>query len=217
MPRIVIFANGLVPDPEAIRNLLRPDDLLIGADGGARHIMGLGLMPSLVVGDLDSLTGDELYELSSADVKIEQYPEDKNETDLELALDHALEQRAGSILIVGALGGRLDQTLGNISLLSDPLISRLNIRLDDGLEEIFFCRSQTQVSGKIGDIVSLVPWNGDVSGVVTSGLKWTLTGETLSPHKTRGISNEMTAETADIQITSGSLLVIHRRSGLDEG
>ncbi|MBI5352916.1 MAG: thiamine diphosphokinase [Chloroflexi bacterium] len=211
MPRMVIFANGLIPSLDSVRSLLRPDDFLIGADGGARHIMGLGLMPHLVIGDLDSLTEDELYELSSADVKIEQYPEDKNETDLELAIEYALEQRASSIIIVAALGGRMDQSFGNIALLSDPLISRTDIRLDDGAEEISFCRGQAQVNGRSGDIVSLIPWGGDVSGVTTTGLKWTLISEILYSHKTRGISNEMTGDTATVQIKSGSLLIVHRR------
>ena len=218
MPRIVIFANGIIPNMDSVRNILRPDDLLIGADGGSRHILDLGLLPNLVIGDLDSLTEDELYELSMADVKIEQYPADKNETDLELAIEYALEQRSTSIVIIAALGGRMDQALGNIALLSNPLISKMNIRLDDGLEEVFFCRDQVQIKGKSGDIVSLVPWNGDVRGVVTAGLKWGLTSETLYPYKTRGISNEMTEESAGIQISSGALLVIHRRMGnLSEG
>jgi thiamine pyrophosphokinase len=212
MPRIVIFANGLVPNLEEVRTFLRPDDFLIGADGGTRHIMALGLLPSFVIGDLDSLNEDDLYELGSADVRVDQYPENKDETDLELAIQYALQLRYSSIVIVGALGGRMDQTLGNISLLTDFLISNADIRLDDGVEELLFCRDQAQVKGRSGDIVSLIPWNGDVSGVVTTGLKWALHAEMLFSYKTRGISNEMTDETATIQIKSGLLLIVHRRA-----
>lgn len=212
MPRIVIFANGSMPDPERVRALLRPDDFLIGADGGARHIMSLGLLPNFVIGDLDSLTEDDMYDLGSADVRVDQYPADKDETDLELAILYALQLDFTSIVIVAALGGRIDQTLGNISLLTDIAMPNADIRFDDGVEEMFFCRNQAQVKGRSGDVVSLIPWSGDVSGVVTTGLKWTLRGETLFSYKTRGISNEMTGDTATVQIKSGLLLIVHRRA-----
>jgi thiamine pyrophosphokinase len=212
MSRIVIFANGFMPGLEPVRDLLREDVFLIGVDGGARHIMALGLIPNFVIGDLDSLTEDELYELGSADVRVDQYPANKDETDLELAIQYALQLNFSSIIVVAALGGRTDQTIGNISLLTDLIVSNVDIRFDDGVEELFFCQNQSQVQGRIGDVVSLIPWNGDVSGVVTTGLKWTLRSETLFSYKTRGISNEMIDETAAIQIKSGLLLIVHRRA-----
>ena len=112
---------------------------------------------------------------------------------------------------MAALGGRLDQTLANIALLDNLQPATCNLQLDDGVEEILLCREQAQVHGRSGDIVSLIPWQGAVSGIRTSGLKWTLQDETLHPEKTRGISNEMTGETASVAIASGLLLVIHRR------
>jgi thiamine pyrophosphokinase len=214
MPRVVIFANGVLPNLESAKKLLRPDDFLLGVDGGARLIMGLDLMPNLVMGDLDSLSEDDLYDLGAADIPTNQYPTDKDETDLELAIKYAIQLLPGSILIVAALGGRLDQTLANISLLADLLLSHIDIRLDDGVEEVFFCRDSAQVNGNIGDTVSLIPWNVDVNGVVTTGLKWILDRETLFPYKTRGISNEMIDETATIKIQSGLLLIVHRRKSV---
>src|ERR1700690_1082508 len=154
MPRILIFANGELPDLEKARALIHADDYIICADGGTRHALALGLKPNLIVGDLDSVTD---VELKKADAKILQYPRDKNETDLELALNHALEQEPTSIIIVAALGNRLDQTLGNTSLLSDWRLAALDARLDDGVEEVFFCNEQSKVEGRRGDIVSLIP------------------------------------------------------------
>jgi thiamine pyrophosphokinase len=114
-------------------------------------------------------------------------------------------------LIIGALGGRLDQTLGNISLLSDSRLATLDCRLDDGVEEVFFCLDSSRVKGRRGDIVSLIPWNGAVKGISTNGLRWPLNNETLYPEKTRGISNEMLEAVAEVSIEVGSLLIIHRR------
>jgi len=211
MPRILIFANGLVPDLEKARALVKPDDFLICADGGTRHALALGLTPHLVIGDMDSASKDEMQELKKANAPIELYPREKNETDMELALQRALEMNPSSMIIIGALGGRLDQTLGNLALLSDSRLTALDSRLDDGEEEVFFCRGRSEVRGGSGDLVSLIPWNSAVAGIRTQNLKWPLRGETLYPEKTRGISNEMNGDVAGIQIESGLLLVIHRR------
>lgn len=210
MSRIIIFANGHLPNLDAARALLRPDDFLIAADGGTRHVLALGRIPNVIIGDLDSLTFD-LQPLTEQGAQVIQYPRDKNETDLELAIQHAIDLKPDQILIVAALGGRLDQTLGNLSLLSDPRLSTFDLRLDDGVEEAFFCRKQVEVQGRSGDLVSLIPWGGVVEGVRTQGLRWPLSNETLVPHKTRGISNELLAETASIQIQTGLLLIVHRR------
>jgi len=218
MPRAVIFANGQLPDIEAARSLLHTDDYLIAADGGANHLMKMGILPEIVVGDLDSVDEDTLFELTSAEVDIEQYSEDKDETDIELALHYAVELRPSAILIIGALGGRLDQTLANLSVLTDPSLPGIDIRLDDAVEEVFFCRAsagkggQAKVHGRSGDTVSLIPWQAPVEGVTTEGLQWPLYGETLYPDKSRGISNILLAGTAFVRIQSGLLLIVHRRS-----
>jgi len=208
----VIFANGELPDLEKTRALVRPDDYIICADGGTRHAFALDLKPALVIGDMDSAERIHLQKLQTDGVAIELFPRDKNETDLELAINRAIEFEPEQLIIVAALGGRLDQTLGNIALLTNPQLSSIDIRLDDGVEEIFLCRNQVQVHGGTGDIVSLIPWQGVVSSVVTKALKWTLTNETLYPDKTRGISNEMTGDIASISIGSGLLLIVHRRA-----
>lgn len=217
MPRVVIFANGQLPDLGAARSLLQTGDEIIAADGGANHMMKMGILPKTVIGDLDSVDEGTLLKLTSAEVEVQQYSEDKNETDIELALQYAVELKPSAILIVGALGGRLDQTLANLSLLTDPALAGIDLRLDDGVEEVFFCRAtvanrgQAQVHGRSGDIVSLIPWNGPVEGVKTEGLQWPLYAETLYPYRSRGISNAMLTGTATVSIQSGLLLVVHRR------
>jgi thiamine pyrophosphokinase len=206
--RILIFANGELPNLKAARKLILPDDLIICADGGTRHALALGLIPQAIIGDMDSLPDD--FEPATFKGDFIQVSADKNETDLELALKYALSFHADVIFIIAALGGRLDQTLGNISLISDPGLSTFDIRLNDGVEEIFFCRDQAHVKGGSGDIVSLIPWGGEVEGVETEYLKWPLRKETLYPYKTRGISNEMLGEEASVKIKSGLLLIVHR-------
>jgi thiamine pyrophosphokinase len=211
MNRIIIFANGELPDRDKARSLIRDGNYIICADGGTRHAFALDLKPNLVIGDMDSAEREQLQKLKQDDVPLELFSRDKNETDLELAIQRAIEMKPEQILILAALGGRLDQTLANIALLADPRLSAFDVQLDDGVEQVLLCRDQVQIAGRRGDLVSLIPWEGPVSEVETKNLKWPLSKETLYPDKTRGISNEMTEHTAFISIGSGSLLVVHRR------
>ena len=220
MTRILIFANGHLSDLDAARTIVHADDFILAADGGTHNALALGYTPNLIIGDLDSISDEERGKLAlssvegmkEAGVQVIQFPRDKNETDLELAIQHAAEMQPEQIVIVGALGGRLDQTLGNIALLSDFRLSTLDLRLDDGVEEIYFCRDQAEVHGRSGELVSLIPWGVPVEGVRTDGLRWPLSDETLYPDKTRGISNELLGEQATVRIRSGLLLVVHRRA-----
>jgi thiamine pyrophosphokinase len=216
MPRAVIFVNGRLPQLELTHSLLQEGDTLFAADGGTRHLLALGLLPSVIIGDLDSLSPDERRSAELAGVHLVRHPCDKDETDFELALDYAIAGGYKEILVVAALGDRLDQTLGNLALLSAPRLSTLDLRLDDGVEQVFFTRTSCQVRGLAGDLLSLIPWGGPVTGIVTAGLRWPLQGETLLPDKTRGISNELLGETASISLESGLLLIVLRRQNTAE-
>jgi thiamine pyrophosphokinase len=211
MTRVLIFANGELPNLEAARSLVHSGDIIICADGGTRHAIELGLTPDVIIGDLDSLL--EGFQPSDK-TQIIKFPADKNETDLELAIDHALSLKPEELIILAAFGGRLDQTLGNIALIANSKLLGCDVRLHDGVEEVFFCRDQVQVKGRSADIVSLIPWGGEVSGIVTEGLRWPLNNEILYPQKTRGISNEMLGTQASVKIKTGLLLIVHRSKNL---
>jgi thiamine pyrophosphokinase len=211
LQRIIILANGELPNLDKAYSLIRPEDYIICADGGTRHAMALDVKPDLIIGDMDSANKETLRHYRNNGVDIELFPQNKNETDLELAIDHALGLNPNEVIVMGALGGRLDQTLANIALLTNTRHSTPVTRLDDGVEEILLCRDQVEVHGRSGDIVSLIPWQGEVTEVQTTNLKWVLHKETLYPDKTRGISNEMIGDTASVSIQSGLLLIVHRR------
>lgn len=206
--RIIIFANGDLPNLQKASALIKPDDFIVCADGGTRHALSMGLTPHIIIGDMDSLPKN--FSLSTFNGEVIVYPKDKNETDLELAINHAITLKPDEIIIVAALGGRIDQTLANIALLTTFQLSTFNLKLSDGLEEIFLCKDQVEVKGRSGDVVSLIPWQGNVEGVKTENLKWKLNHEVLFSHQTRGISNEMISDVATISITKGSLLIVHQ-------
>jgi thiamine pyrophosphokinase len=209
--RAVIFANGNLERPELAAGLLRPDDFIIAADGGLHHLRALRLLPYLLIGDLDSVGPDDKDWTADHGVEILHFPRDKDFTDLELAIREALKRGYAEIMIVAALGGRMDQTLGNIGLLLVSNQADCRIWLDDGITEIGLLEHELTISGQIGDLVSLIPLGQTAQGVVTLALKYPLNAETLAPGQTRGISNVMLAETAKVSLAQGKLLCVHIR------
>ncbi len=206
-----IFLNGEYNDQEPQVAQVRRDNLLIGVDGGTRFLTSLHLTPQLVIGDMDSLPTAELHRLKEAGVQIERHPREKDETDFELALDHAIRQGCKQVLVFGALGGRTDQLMGNI-LLPLAYIGQANILLMRGAERLMYITAHEIIHGNPGDMLSLLPLAGNACGVHTTGLRYPLDGETLIFGKSRGISNELTGLKATITISSGILLCIHTLS-----
>lgn len=209
--RAVIFVNGVMADPAGVRSWLGDDDYLVAVDGGLLHMHALGIRPHLLIGDLDSLENQDVQSLREAGVEVEIYPREKDQTDLELALERVAGQKFKEIRIVAALGGRLDQTLANLYMLELPALKDIDVRLDDGREEIFIIRERAEIRGQPGDTVSLLAMDGCTRGILTEGLRYPLRGETLCQSRSRGVSNELLAEIATVVVRSGRLLCIHTR------
>jgi thiamine pyrophosphokinase len=214
--RVVLFVNGDLPAPAQVRAQLTQDDVLIAADGGLRHLESLGLIPDLIIGDLDSVDPRKIQAYRTQGTKVRSYPTDKDETDLELALDAACDMAPESIWVVAALGKRVDQTLANIFLLTRPDLAHRDIHLVDGHTDVFLIRESGIIHGEIDQRVSLLPLNGPAEGIHTQGLEYPLINETLFPHKTRGISNKLIAPMATVNLKHGLLLCIRDTTKIEE-
>ena len=208
--RAVIFANGSITDLTQAQAVLRAGDVLIAADGGARHLQTLELSPDILIGDFDSLSAEELDALHASGSQLIQHPSRKDSTDLELAIQHALSLGAGEVLVLGALGHRWDQTLANLLLAAWEGFSTAQISLLDGAQELRLLRpgQSLQINGKPGDTVSLIPLCGDAHGILTRNLEYPLNDETLHFGSTRGISNVLLADTASVSLHEGMLMVV---------
>lgn len=189
---------------------------MVAADGGARHADALGLALDCWVGDGDSLDAAALVALEAAGVPLERARPDKDETDTELAILAALRLGADGIVVLGALGGRIDHTLANIGLLSLPaLVGRPAMILDavsclrllvgptpDG------AAGEIALVGRVGDLVSLLPVGDAVEGVTTEGLVYRLRDEPLPAGTPRGLSNVIATAGARVVLRQGRLLVV---------
>jgi len=212
--RAIVVANGELEHPARLKTRLAEwaDARVIAADGGLRNCRKLGLMPESIIGDLDSLDPAEVLQLERAGVQLLRRARQKDETDLELALFRALELGIAQVVVLGALGGRLDMTLANLLLLAHPRLTELEIRLWSGDQTAWLLRPPGgEVSGRPGDLLSLIPLGGESIGVATEGLEYPLRGETLDLGVPRGVSNVLTASTALVQLKSGLLLAVHTR------
>jgi thiamine pyrophosphokinase len=214
--RVLVIAASPSESIERLSELAAQADIVIAADGGAEVAIAHGVRPQVVMGDMDSLPHATLDTLKRQGVEIRQFPARKDETDLELALLEAVERGASDIVIVGALGGRLDHTLGNIYLLTMPTLKRRHVRmLGDGVE-VFVIWDEADVSGSPGDLVSLIPLTPEVSGIETDGLEYPLRGESLLMGPGRGISNALVGDTAHVSMGQGLLLAIVTRRSAEE-
>jgi thiamine pyrophosphokinase len=210
--RAVIFANGSIDVRSLSRADIQPQDVIIAADGGAHHCLAAGLIPTYVVGDLDSLSQPNRDELESRGSRFILHPRSKDQTDLELAIRFARELGAQEISCLGMLGGRLDQTLANLLLLARPEWGAVRLEVIEAFETARLVRSgETEVfTGQVGDIFSLIPLAPVIHGVTTQGLLWPLETATLEFGTTLTISNEMADSTASVHLTSGLLIAVHR-------
>jgi thiamine pyrophosphokinase len=215
--RAIIFANGVLNNIRDVRDIILPDDLIIAADGGTTHCRELGIKPSIVIGDLDSLNPDYLKSLQTSGTEIISYPANKDQTDLELAIRKAIELGCDEILVLGALGARWDMTIANLLLPALSDFSKASIRLIDEYQEIILLRGEGGLTfkGKKGDTLSIVPLREDAEGVTLQGLEYPLEDDVLKFGATRGISNVLLEDTATVYLKKGLLLCIHIRKHKD--
>lgn len=205
----VLFVNGDIEDVQALAGMVKEAALCIAVDGGLRWAKSLGVLPDVLIGDLDSVEPGAVEEMRAAGVRVVRYPVEKDDTDLELAIRLAIDEGCDPIRLLGAIGGRIDQTLGNLFLLAQPDLAVADVRAIDPGREIFLIRGQAEIEGSVGDTVSLLPLIGEAHGVSTDGLYYPLQNETLYPYRTRGISNVMTGARATVAVREGVLLCVH--------
>lgn len=227
--RAIVLADGEVADRSAF-DAAWPgwsDDvtLVVAADGGARHAERLGLNIDHWVGDGDSIEPTELDELRARGVPIDLVAPDKDASDTELAIDAAVAAGADEVIVLGAFGGpRLDHAIANLTLLGHPALGDRPAMLLDASARVRLVRAPgsdagpvlTSLPGRVGDLVSLIPFGGDADQVRTDGLEYPLRDETLLLGSARGLSNVRRASAASFVLGRGAILVIETPATLSE-
>ena len=189
-------------------------DRILAADSGMNALYAAAVTPDIIIGDFDSADEKILafFQQNKAIDFCTLNPE-KDDTDTEFAIRESIRRGADSITIIGGTGTRLDHVLGNISLLGIGLEEGVRMELLDAHNRICMIDHSVTLKKKeqYGNYLSLIPYNGNVTGVTLKGLKYPLHDYTMGGFNSLGISNEIVDDEASIELTSGQLLVIESR------
>ena len=216
---ILILANGdwgVDKDLTRLHKLVQNTDHIVATDGALDRATECGIEVNTLIGDLDSLVDSTLLEERFPEMEILRYPEDKDWTDLELAINWALEQSPKLITVFGASGGRIDHTMANLALLEKGLHSGIPIELVSRGESVRLIQADLALkNAEIGDRISLLPISLFCT-VSTQGLKYALASEKLFRGQGRGISNIVVSIPASVSVESGVLAVVHAAGSYEE-
>lgn len=207
----VIFCGGRITDYEYIRKYLNGAGLVIAADSGARHCRELHVKPGILLGDFDSIGGSDWDALNDGETEILKYPSEKDMTDSELAIEIALERGCSRVVLLGAIGTRLDHSLSNVFLLKKLLDRNCEGLIADEKNEIRLIRERIELKREAAAYVTLLPMSGNAAGVSTKGLRYPLHDAVLNAGSSWGVSNEFSDDTAVVTVKKGYLLVIVSR------
>ena len=202
MKRCFIYSAGTF---YGLRERPQPGDYQIAADAGLLLCQKLGIEPDLVIGDFDSTTLNEDF-----DCLYITYPAEKDLTDTEAALTHALEKGCRNVILLGGMGGRLDHTMGNIGLLDKYYSSFDHMEFIDGKNRMELLKDSGRTLKRDAryKYFGLVSLNAEASGIDIRGAKYELTGASLERASTLGVSNEFSEDTVEICVREGTLLIV---------
>ncbi len=188
-------------------------DLIAGIDGGAEYLYKCGIMPSVLIGDFDTLDDDILAYYRDSDAKVIEYKPQKDETDTELALSFAVDAGCDEIYLYGATGTRIDHVLANIQSLMIPFNNNIKAYIIDLNNRIHYLQKEECFFRELqfGKYVSLVPMTECVTGVTLKGFEYPLNDALLTNDKSLAVSNRIAEEKAWISYKEGVLLMIESK------
>lgn len=207
--RAAIFLNGSPDSPGLIQHVVRRADLVVAADGGARYALNAGVIPDLVIGDMDSLGEELVREVEKRGASLERYPLRKDKMDGHLAVLAARKRGASAVDFLCAMGGRLGALFAvpHILLAAERIGLRSTVVADWGRMFVIEAGSRA-VEGDPRDSVSVFPLSGPAAGVTIEGMEYPLENATLDPGDTLGFHNELVGNEARVSVGKGALLVV---------
>lgn len=207
MSRAIVFLNGELSDKSFYKGFIQPGDRIFCADGGSEHARSLGLVPELILGDIDSSSEKTVHYFESLGVPVMRLSPVKDETDTQALLRKLDCMPFREVLLAGALGGRIDHTIANIALLEkfnrEDRVTAI-VSPNERIEVISAKRILKRCKGATVSLLSI----GKKSRVTLRGFEYPLADEIIERGDSRGISNIVHSERATIEVHKGKLLMI---------
>lgn len=213
MQAVVVIGGGELS--ERALEAVRDGAIVIGADSGLDHAVAAGLRPSVLVGDLDSISASGRMWAYARGVEIDEHPMDKDATDTELAIAHAVGLPAvRHLLVIGGVdeGGdrRIDHHLATILSLGHRSLAELgsvHAVLGETRYSMLHAGRRSVLDLEAGQLFSLLALHGPCSGVTVTGARWPLADASFTGTEARGVSNEG-GDRTEVTVTSGVLTVV---------
>jgi thiamine pyrophosphokinase len=213
MTRALLVCAAVRPGSRELVAELAPSfDVVIGVDGGGSLCLDAGIVPTMLVGDFDSIEAEFLTKAVACGVTIRRFPADKDRTDLVLAIEQARELGVDRIAVTAATSARLDHTLGVLAALAGAADLQPQI-VEPGLNGWVLSREgrcSVTLQGP-GATVSVVPHTASAR-VSASGVRWPLEHADISDTETLGISNVVLGSSAVITVGEGVAFVLSPRT-----
>jgi len=208
--RAAIFLNGVPDPPDLLRSVAGRADLVVAADGGARYALDAGMVPDLVVGDMDSLGEAGVREVEGRGALLERHPIRKDKMDGHLAIIAAGERGATDVDLLCATGGSVSSFFAVPHILLAAERMGLRATMVAGWGQAFVLEAcSRKVSGDPRDSVSVFPLTGPAAGVSLEGFSYPLEDARLEIGDTLGFHNELVDRVGRVSVEEGALLVIH--------
>jgi len=205
--KALIIANGKKPPQSLFLEHVKDAALILAVDGAAAVAREYRIRPDALIGDLDSVSEEDLAYIEEQGVPVIRLKREKDDTDTVAAFDEALRRGADEITILGALGHRFDHSYANVMLLVRALKRGIKAVITDGHNTLFAAAGEVVLHGRRGDIVSVLPLSEGMSADASCGLKYPLQNLPLPLDYPVGVSNEMTGDTAGLVIKNGIAVI----------
>ena len=211
--RAAIFLNGAPDSERLVQAVAGRADLVVAADGGASYALAAGIVPDLIVGDMDSLGEDLARDAERRGAEVERHPARKDKMDGHIAVLAAGERGATAADFVCATGKQPGAVFAvpHILLAAERIGMRSTVVADWG--RMFVLEAGLRVvGGAAGDSVSIFPLSGPATGVTLEGMAYPLQNANLQPGDTLGFHNELLGTEAKVSVESGVLHVVQENA-----
>jgi thiamine pyrophosphokinase len=199
----------LLPD---IHLFHEKEAIWVGVDRGVHTLLSMGIRADIAFGDFDSVSESEFLTIQKSVHKLNTFKPEKDETDMELALNWAIEQNPDVIRMFGGTGGRLDHMFANIQLLINPIMKKCDIQIEiiDHKNIVYIKAPGIYPINKMENkkYISFIPISNEVKGITLEGFKYPLTECHICLGSTLCISNELINDCGTYSFSKGILMIV---------